>query len=70
MFADIQRASGYSFAVPEAIRVHTAAKRIGRSPRTIRRYIEQGILPAMRLGQRIWLIHPADIEWIRNRRYS
>ncbi len=69
MFLEVQSASG-RFAPSEAIRVHIAAKRIGRSPRTIRRYIERGILPAVRLGQRRWLIHSADIDWVRNRRYS
>jgi excisionase family DNA binding protein len=69
MLLELQPVSG-RFATSEAVRVHVAAKRIGRSPRTIRRYIEQGILPAVRLGQRAWLIHSIDVEWIRNRRYS
>lgn len=62
-------ASGIS-AMPEAIRVHIAAKRIGCSPRTIRRYIELGKLPAQRIGQRSWLVIADDVEWIRGRRYS
>lgn len=70
MFGEMQPASGNSCEMPEAIRVHVAAKRIGRSPRTIRRYIERGILPAVRLGQRAWLIQITDVEWVRDRRYS
>ena len=70
MFAQIQPTSGNNCAMQEAIRVHVAAKRIGRSPRTIRRYIEQGILRAVRHGQRAWLIPIVDVEGISNRRHS
>jgi excisionase family DNA binding protein len=42
--------------------VHIAADRIGRSPRTVRRFIQSGKLPATRRGQRSWIISPEDID--------
>ena len=69
MFQDKQPTTGV-FATPLAIRVHIAAKRIGCSTRTVRRYIERGILPAQRIGQRSWSVLVADVEWVRIRRCS
>ena len=39
-----------------AVRVHVAAHRFGCSPRTIRRMIQNGVLPAYRLNRRAWAI--------------
>jgi excisionase family DNA binding protein len=53
---------------PEMLRVHIAARRLGRSPRTIRRFIQNGDLPAQRLGQRPWVVLSTDIEHFRKGR--
>ena len=44
------------------LRIHIAAKRIGRSPLTLRRWIQQGKLRAFRLNGRSWGIYDADID--------
>ena len=46
----------------EGILVHHAARRLKRSERTVRRLIQQGKLPARRLGLRCWVIAIPDIE--------
>lgn len=43
------------------IRVHIAARLLGCSERTIRRYIQNRILPACRLGRRAWGIRFSDL---------
>jgi excisionase family DNA binding protein len=47
------------------ILVHVAARKIGCSPRTIRRYIQKGILRAWRVGRRSWLVMLSDVERLR-----
>jgi excisionase family DNA binding protein len=44
--------------------VHHAARRINRSDRTVRRFIQQGKLPARRVGLRRWVIAVADIDYL------
>lgn len=44
-----------------------AAARLGISPRRVRALITSGRLPATRVG-RDWLIHPADLARVQNRR--
>lgn len=50
---------------PEVLRVHIAARKIGCSPRTVRRLIQRGVLPAQRFGQRAWLLFNHDVESLR-----
>lgn len=45
--------------------IHWAAKVIGRSERTIRRWAQQGKLRAYRNGRRSWRINRMDVEFIR-----
>ena len=47
--------------------VHVAAKRLKRPDRTLRHWINRGILPAKRNGIRPWVIREADIEILRRR---
>jgi excisionase family DNA binding protein len=47
------------------VRVHIAARKLGYSPRSIRRFIKEGRLPAERVGVRIWLLLESDIESFR-----
>ena len=49
----------------QCVLVCHAARRLGRSERTIRRLIQQGKLHAQRLGRRRWLVAIADIEILR-----
>jgi len=53
---------------PEKIFVHHAARIIGCSPRTIRRFIQLGILPAERAGKRSWLVPRSAVDRIRRAR--
>ena len=46
------------------ILVRNAARRIKRSERTVRRFIQQGKLPARRIGLRRWVIAVADIDYL------
>jgi len=50
------------------IQVHHAASRIGCSPRTVRRFIQNGRLKAERCGKRAWGILLVDIELFCRRR--
>jgi len=47
--------------------VHSAAKRIGCSRRTVRRWIEQGKLRTYRPGRRCWMLFISDVEDARMR---
>jgi hypothetical protein len=48
--------------------VHIAARRIERSPRSVRRYIQQGLLTSRKEGQRSWLVLRSDVERLAWRR--
>lgn len=48
------------------LRVHTAAKILGCSPRTIRRRILKRELPAIRMDRRSWGIRACDLKRVRN----
>lgn len=52
----------------DRIRVHNAAKRMGCSPRTVRRLIQEGTLPAERVGMRCWAVLRTDVELVASRR--
>lgn len=52
----------------DRIRVHHAAKRIGCSARTVRRLIQEGTLPAERVGMRCWVVNRVDVELVASRR--
>jgi len=54
----------------QGILVHHAARRIGRSERTVRRLIQQGKLPAHRIGRRSWAILPVDLDRVIKREVS
>jgi excisionase family DNA binding protein len=54
----------------EGILVHHAARRLNRSERTVRRFIQLGKLPARRFGRRSWVIAIADIDSFLVRRRS
>lgn len=47
--------------VPQLIPIALAASAIGRSPRTLRRYILDGALPAVRLKGRL-LVHVEELR--------
>jgi hypothetical protein len=44
------------------IPVHIAARRLGRSPRTIRRYIYLHLILAVRINKRAWGVWEGEIE--------
>jgi len=46
------------------ILVHTAARHIGCSPRSVRRYIWRGTLTAIRRGKRAWLVKRSDVLYV------
>lgn len=50
------------------ILVHIAAREIECSPRSVRRYIQQGLLTSRKRGQRAWLVLRADVERLSWRR--
>lgn len=47
---------------PERLKLNEAADYSRKSPRTIRRYIAEGLLPAYRVGPRDILILRADLD--------
>ena len=47
------------------IPVHIAAQRLGRSPRTVRRYISFRLILADRINKRAWGICEAEVERLR-----
>lgn len=55
---------------PKTLFVHHAARRIGCSVRTVRRFIQQGKLPAQRQGRRSWAISLTDVDHFLLRRLS
>jgi excisionase family DNA binding protein len=60
---------GYPGRPPaKGIYVHIAARRIGCSGRTVRRYIQQGKLRAERDGRRAWVVFPGDVDSLCNER--
>jgi hypothetical protein len=44
------------------INVHWASKRLGLAARTIRKLAGTGCLPAVRIGAKIWMFRPSDVE--------
>jgi excisionase family DNA binding protein len=44
------------------LRVHTAAKILGCSPRTVRRRILNHEIPAIRMNRRAWGIRACDLQ--------
>ena len=52
---------------PPKLSVEDAAALEGVSPRTIRRRIADGSLPAVRLGPRLIRINPADLDRLAHR---
>lgn len=44
------------------ISVNAAAGRVGLDPRTIRRYISDGVLPAYRVGTTLIRLDQADVD--------
>jgi excisionase family DNA binding protein len=49
-------------AAGRTISVNEAAESLDCSPRTIRRYIASGLLPAYRMGPRLIRIDPAELD--------
>ena len=47
------------------INVHWASKRLGLAPRTIRKIAGIGLLPAVRVGAKLWMFRPSDVEEFR-----
>jgi excisionase family DNA binding protein len=60
--------TGGQMPLPDKILVHNAARILNCSKRTIRRYIQVGILTAERRGRRAWLIMRADLEHLQRSR--
>jgi hypothetical protein len=50
---------------PLKIRVNIAAKVAGYSERTVRRFIETGVLTAEREGKRRWLVLRTEVERVQ-----
>ena len=44
------------------ISVNAAATRLGLDPRTIRRYVSDGLLPAYRVGSTLIRVDQADVD--------
>ena len=64
-------ANPFRIAIPQLdrpLQVNIAARRIGSSPRTVRRHIKNGTLPARRVGRRAWELLPLAVEKFRERR--
>lgn len=57
-----------SHVTSEWLLVHIAARRIECSPRSVRRYIQQGTLGAQRKGRRSWLVRNSDVIRLIRRR--
>lgn len=47
--------------LPNLVRVREAAMAVGVSPRTLRRRIEEGLLPAVRIKSRLY-VKPEDLR--------
>jgi excisionase family DNA binding protein len=47
--------------------IQEAANVLGVAPKTVRRYISQGIIPAERIGPRLIRIRQADLEAVGRR---
>jgi excisionase family DNA binding protein len=43
------------------LRVHVLSRRLGCSRRTVRRLIEQHVIPAVRIGRRAWGVYRSDL---------
>lgn len=50
------------------IRVNHAAKKVGCTEQTIRRWVREGKLRARRIGLRVWGIYSVDLESLCNLR--
>jgi len=48
--------------------VHIAARQIDCSPRSVRRYIQQGLLTSRKRGRRAWVVLRSDVERLARRR--
>jgi excisionase family DNA binding protein len=44
------------------INVHWVSKRLGLATRTIRKLARNGRLQAVRLGAKLWMFRPSDVE--------
>jgi len=53
---------------PSMLTVEEAASLVGRSPKTVRRWIRDGRLPAQSKGRR-WAIDPAELDVVRDELY-
>jgi|HubBroStandDraft_6_1064221.scaffolds.fasta_scaffold841821_2 excisionase family DNA binding protein len=51
--------------VNKILRVHTVARLLGCSRRTIRRRIQQHQIPAFRIGRRAWGIRISELNQVR-----
>ena len=47
---------------PDRERVSVAARRVHRTPRTIRRWIDTGLVAGYRIGPRLLFVDPAEID--------
>jgi excisionase family DNA binding protein len=54
---------------PVKIRVNVAAKVAGYSERTVRRFIQTGVLSAEREGKRRWLVPRTEVERMQRERW-
>ena len=45
----------------QLLRVHNVAKRCGVSPRTVRSWVESGLLPAHKRGPKVWFVYEDDL---------
>jgi excisionase family DNA binding protein len=46
--------------------VHWAAKRLGVKERTVRRWAQLGVLPALKEGPKLWVFKPSDLDLFRS----
>jgi excisionase family DNA binding protein len=50
------------------LKVHSVARRLGVSCRTVRWWAQTGQLSAFRIGVKLWCFHERDVEALRARR--
>jgi len=58
----VDAASSSRVGVPPPLLVHSVARRLGRSRRTIRHLAATGKLPGFKDGVKIWRFRPADVD--------
>ena len=54
----------------ELLTVEEVAQRIRRSPFTVRKYLREEVIPAIKLDDGTWLVKASDVDaYLKKRRY-